>query len=340
MSDIPKLAVILGAGASADSWNPSGPPRGVHWQPPLARELFGQREAFWEVLGRYPGVRVLASELSELAGSGTINIEAKLREYATHHDERIRNHFKEVPLYLRDLIVSVVRQFTRGISPGNHVRLVMSLLSHNVEVLFLDLNYDPYIEMALGEFDPKLAIQRIEDYAAPGRRAIVCKVHGAIDWGMPMGPLDWPWRDALTEFDVGSRAKNIIFNRTRQVSTEWTNDGKTRLYPVLTAPLAGKGHADLVCPAEHLDAAREFLRGCHQYLIIGTSGQDEDLLGLLSSCASTIVTAHYVSNSVENAETVRARFARACPAFADADTVIHAGGFRVYLGSTEFRQLL
>ena len=107
------------------------------------------------------------------------NVERTLREYADHKDERVRGHFKQVPPYLRHLILRVVHTYTGGHNPGTHLRLVLHLLSRGFEVAFVDLNYDPYIEMALASFDRALTIQAIGDYVAPGRQAMVCKVHGS-----------------------------------------------------------------------------------------------------------------------------------------------------------------
>jgi len=120
-----RIAVILGAGASSDAWNETGPPRNQVWQPPLARELFGQREAFWPILERYPGAHVVSADLGELIRTGSVNIEAKLREYAEHTDPRIRNHFKQVPPYLRDVINQVVVSFTgRAALPGTRFEAI------------------------------------------------------------------------------------------------------------------------------------------------------------------------------------------------------------------------
>ena len=55
------------------------------------------------------------------------------------------------------------------------------------------------------------------------------------------------------------------------------------IYPILTAPMAGKGPADVVCPDSHIEFAKEFLADCHKFLIIGSSGLDNDLLALLDS---------------------------------------------------------
>jgi hypothetical protein len=336
----PKVAVLLGAGASADCWNDTGPPVNDSYRPPLARELFGTRTAFWDVLQRYNGARLLASELGELARGDAFNIEQKLREYAEHKDQRIRDAFREVPPYLRDLIATVVQSYTGGNNPGTHLRLVMNLLSTGAEVAFIDLNYDPYIESALAAFDPGLAIQSVGDYAAPGRQAIVCKAHGSIDWGVRMGGGRQAWHEALRNFEPQQKPVKIVLNRGRQTSTSrWVDVDQTPLYPVLTAPLAGKAHLDLVCPDQHLEALKAFLGDCGHYIVIGTSGQDEDLLEFLSKATLDHLasTAHYVSDTDKNAELT---FQRMRVAVRAQRAIFIGAGFRRYLSSEPFQNLL
>lgn len=61
-------------------------------------------------------------------------------------------------------------------------------------------------------------------------------------------------------------------------------DGKTPIYPAITVPIDGKYEYN--CPPELLEETKKFLIDCHNYLIIGTSGNDQDLLDLLKQNAS------------------------------------------------------
>ncbi len=334
-----RIAVILGAGASSDAWNETGPPRNQVWQPPLARELFGQREAFWPILERYPGAHVVSADLGELIRTGSVNIEAKLREYAEHTDPRIRNHFKQVPPYLRDVINQVVVSFTgRAALPGTHLRLVANLLETQARFAFIDLNYDDYLEMSLARFDDQLLIQGMADYTADGRQAIVAKVHGSVHWGMPL-PQQGTLFSLLPGFDPAGPRTETILDRSRVETREWTHaERRVPLYPVLTAPLAGKGHVDLVCPISHLAALQEFLGQCEEFLIIGTSGQDEDLQGFLRRHVKKVTKVHCVSVSVEEAERVHDRLVKGCPPLAQCRWNFIGGGFRAYLDSREFHE--
>ena len=72
----------------------------------------------------------------------------------------------------------------------------------------------------------------------------------------------------------------VINQRTEL--TKRLNRDRELYYPILTAPLAGKGPMQMVCPDAHIDMARSFLGDCRKFLIIGCSGKDDDLLSLLS----------------------------------------------------------
>ncbi len=104
-----KIAVILGAGASTDAASPGGPPADAQWRPPLAKDLFrfDAHPNYWQVAAGYRGVRVLSPELAEVLAAGSASLEEKLAEFAVHPDQRIRGAFRQVPPYLRDLILSV-----------------------------------------------------------------------------------------------------------------------------------------------------------------------------------------------------------------------------------------
>jgi hypothetical protein len=82
----------------------------------------------------------------------------------------------------------------------------------------------------------------------------------------------------------------------------------SRLYPLLTAPLAGKGHADFVCPREHIQAAQEFLQTCRKFLIIGTSGLDDDLLNFLNTSVTSQSRPYLHIVARDDVEAVAKRF--------------------------------
>lgn len=115
-----------------------------------------------------------------------------------------------------------------------------------------------------------------------------------------------------------------------------------RLYPILTAPLAGKDPTHRVCPERHLFDAQIFLNSCNKYLIIGTSGLDKDLLELLDSAVPP--KSHPLVQIVdigEGVDSIRDRFEEGVRAFrsnrAAPSDITYNVGFREYLSSKQFR---
>ena len=86
MSQLPKVCVILGAGASNDINGEGSTIIHRAWRPPLARDLFAIREhgIYQEIVSRYPGAEFLVQNSAPLISSGQISIENALRKYARH----------------------------------------------------------------------------------------------------------------------------------------------------------------------------------------------------------------------------------------------------------------
>jgi len=280
---MPKACVILGAGASLDVRNEGSPIMNGTLTPPLAKELFDfqKREAFWNFIAEHHGARVVAQNLAVEMKSPDFNLEESLRHYAFHDDVQYQQHYKDVPAYLRDLLQAVSYRYTNN--PSGHIRLVTELLAeHAHELLFLVLNYDDFLEQALHSCYPSTyGFSNMSDYTAPDRQAKVVKLHGSIDWFTAM-PGQEQWRLLVDKHDISVKpAEDAILVVKNVTSLTSTLENGNRLYPLLTAPLAGKGMTDMVCPTSHLDAATEFLHDCNKFLVIGTSGLDTDLLELL-----------------------------------------------------------
>lgn len=66
-------------------WDGQSPRIGAAWKPPLASGLFDFKKnpGYFDIADRYPGAKNLGIELAQAATAGTLNLEAKLREYAT-----------------------------------------------------------------------------------------------------------------------------------------------------------------------------------------------------------------------------------------------------------------
>jgi len=345
MNELPKACVILGAGASHDVHGEGSRIINNDYRPPLAIEFFDidRNHAYYNVLHPYPGARALAQQLAPIVKSGQISIEEELLRYAKHHSPQIRSQFKHVPPYLRDLIYLSSTQYTSV--PSSYSQLVHELLAeYPHDVLFMVLNYDNLLESALNLYDSEYNFKRVAQYISEDRQAKVVKLHGSINWFRRVsnaGNLNWI--DAVKDCDIFQQVDEgelIVRDNITQVSGERIKDNYW-VYPVLTAPLASKGISEAVCPKSHIDVAKEFLSDCQKFLIIGTSGLDNDLLSIIDSVlVDSMKYCHiHIVGIDEGANQCSTRFKQGVRAFKDYITGENTFkiGFRGYLRSQHFQ---
>lgn len=346
-----KACVILGAGASCDVYNGGAPIHRKEFCPPLARELFDleKHPAYWNIIEPYPGAATISSYLTPKARSNEFNLEQELAALAHHHDAQVREHFKHVPPYLRDLLYQASHAYVPY--PSCYIQLAYELLAQTPhELLFLILNYDDLLEQALTRFDDKTyQFQEIGSYIVSTRRAKVVKLHGSINWFKLIGPRQsLSWRHHVSSTDVLQKPPdNEIYVWNKPLNATLTQDiaiESNWVYPVLTAPLAGKKSEDMVCPDKHVSVAKEFLAACHKFLIIGTSGLDEDLLLLLNSAVrhpQAQMCLHIVDINDEQAHRTLTRFAERVEGFRNVQpasgNMMHTTGFRNYVSGEGVR---
>ncbi len=345
MNTYPKACVILGAGASYDIHGEGSQIIHNEYRPPLAIHLFdiNNHGAYSEVLRRYPGAEFLAQNLATLVTSGQASIEDALRHYAEHSSTIIRKYFKQVPGYLRDLLFLASYQYTSV--PSSYIQLVTELLAeHPHDLLFMVLNYDTLLESALNRFDNGFQFNTITGYVADGRPAKVVKLHGSINWFKFLGPVppggnnQEAWVNQVAGYDIFQTVhENEILIADVASVCDYSGVQKpyNLYYPIITAPLAGKDISKAVCPQSHIKVANEFLQDCQKFLIIGTSGLDEDLLTIIDSALVDPMKYYHVHivGSGEGARDACNRFMKGIKAFTNyipAENVFRKG-FRDYL---------
>lgn len=346
-----RAVVVLGAGASYDMWNGLGT-RALAYRPPLTAEMFGRYDprpvdgagdfddrVHGALLDTYRGAAAIAQVLAPALASGTVAIERALRTFAEHPSPASRRNFLHVPPYLRDLIHLTTTEHAR--IPGTHVRLVQELLEDAPhEVLFICLNYDTLLERALTQIDPSLAMYQMSSYVAPERVTKVVKLHGSVNWVVPIGRRgDSDWLETVGTLDLAMLQRQpphlIADFGTCQVARLLVDGVVNHVYPKLTAPLAGKTTNDVVCPADHLAAVKEFLPTAGKFLFIGTSLLDEDLVQILAEYVLTDVTFVQVVGWAEGADDAMFRLAESNPRFKNAAFKwTFRRGFRAYLNES------
>ncbi|MEX0786181.1 MAG: hypothetical protein WD939_06050 [Dehalococcoidia bacterium] len=293
-----KAAVVLGAGASFDVHNDTVPVLNPDLRPPVARQLFDAR--FWHYRRPYRGAEVLGAELGRLArDDSAFDLEARLTQYATSSDERTRRHFKDVPPYLRDVLMHASNEYVP--SPTNYINLVRRLLQDGThEITFVVLNYDTLLERALSRYDRSLTFRNLDEYVTPGRQARVIKIHGSTNWAVSIPGTgrgenqNIGWERALDQFEPSSAPSDqTLVDERDDTSHGWRHPDNGRfLYPRLTAPLREKTFS---CPEEHTWYLADFLSACHKFMIIGTSGLDDDLLDVMEEAVTAPCMVQYVN---------------------------------------------
>lgn len=118
---VEKACVILGAGASYDVRGEGSPVINDDFRPPLAIDLFDidRHPAYWQVMQHYNGAKFLGQRLAQKSLAGAIDIENELKTYAEHKNKVIREHFKHIPAYLRDLLYLASTQYTH--EPSSYI---------------------------------------------------------------------------------------------------------------------------------------------------------------------------------------------------------------------------
>ena len=123
---LPKLCVILGTGASYDIHSNAAPELDPAFRPPLASQLckisdraYSQVEEYY-LRARYVFNRVEAFERGGNTPDGEkFDLEKALRFIAHHNDPVERNNYKEVPPYLRGLLMKA--SYEHATDPTNYI---------------------------------------------------------------------------------------------------------------------------------------------------------------------------------------------------------------------------
>ena len=293
------VLVVIGAGASRDAANGSGPVPDNALRPPIASEIFQYRDTFEPILDRYPGAKRLQRAIlgPKSRVGGEFDLEQELETLRTA--ERTARAFYEIPPFLRDVFRRVSQHYLGH--PETYLTLAMALADAH-DVAFVSLNYDTLLEQALQEAYQLAPIAGLDDYAANGRPLVV-KPHGSIDWWWadPYGAKTFD--ELLDSLALGLSSDRLRFSpggeyademRLRQRRGGQQTGPDVLFYPALTAPLAEKGPDQILCPISHLEKLSEFQSHCVKYLFIGTSGWDTHVLELLNRGARSDSSAFYV----------------------------------------------
>ncbi len=276
------LVVVLGAGASYDVIpviHRRNTVKSSSYAPPLTRDLFNiNAEVQKDILSGYPAAQAAASNLRVEVGKKR-DIEEILREMKGSPETRIQEQMKEIPLYLQELFAQISDLYTD--EPVNYnILLNKTLVSSISHTMFVTINYDLLLEKALRS--EHTSFNSIGDYVPKNKNWSLIKLHGSVNWGKKLlvtpnksGTLSG-LLDNIHQIDIENDLDGeIVVDSTYLTRQNITNP----MYPALSVPVDKE--YKLNCPEEHIHHLQTFLPKCKNYLIIGVSGKDEDLLGFL-----------------------------------------------------------
>jgi hypothetical protein len=235
---------------------------------------------------------------------------------AESKDEYDQRRLLSIELYLQDLLLSFAGHAAQA---DNYRRLVNPLLARHRHVCFITLNYDILLDLCLQPFDP---LDDINDFIAHERWSLI-KPHGSATWGREVpinaGP-GWAMTSPAQVFR--SPPAKLIDVLKDEILHRWTTsvgevrgaDGALNVlgrFPALSVPLGSEDK--LVCPGTHLNFLTDKLEavGTYDLLVIGYSGLDRSVLGLLTATSAKPRSVYVVDAGFDQALASAERLARA-----------------------------
>jgi len=289
------LLVIVGAGASYDS-APSKHPtdsryRDLANRPPLADQLFGDRQYFGEVMNKYPRCLDVVTRLRHIPAQSSVERELKkLQDEASAYPER-HQQLAAIRYYLQEVLWVCTDQWlneTQRVS--NYITLVDDIKrwkKPGEKVCFVTFNYDTLLDKALEHHG--YPFTELSGYVA--RDLMLVKLHGSVNWGRIVStPLD-----ELLSLNRKVLAQKLVERyATLEISKRYvlvgdfppTTYDKWGVFPALAIPVEAK--LDFECPPEHINALKAFIPQVKKILTIGWRGTEQLFLELLRKGLGTV----------------------------------------------------
>lgn len=286
-----RLTLVLGAGASKGcAGNGIAATVNHDFCPPLVQELFDRR--FDSVLQRFGTLSVHLDDMRTELKKCDVNFERLLQEFYEAAERRDDRWPLDIPLYLRDLLWTISDAYVVGSS--KYDTLVQRVLSSSFDkIMFLNLNYDLFLEYALRDCS-RHEFDTVGAYIPDKKKWILIKPHGSVNWATvlenwpryPSGDCK-PFPSHLDEPPKFRSEIHVVLRATHHPKGFYlAGVSEHRLYPRMVVPVDDPKTKRFVCPQEHEERAKEFVDDCTTFLIIGFSGRDDDVVKLLQGMPS------------------------------------------------------
>jgi hypothetical protein len=328
------LMVIFGAGASYDSAEAFPSDLVQPWRPPLANELFLDRDhQFGEIVRRYPKlIHFLPLLRRQPRGGKSVEelLELLQSESATYPERQCQ--FASVRYYIRDLFTEITERWyrqTNGVT--NYAPLIDQILSthkSNEPVCLVTFNYDLLLEHALQTFGFKTRSPEEQLNSHPIIKLF--KLHGSVGWARV---VDYPTDVSIRPTGLIEMAGSIkLSHRYVLADSSMTDMHGKLLFPAIAIPVQNKTAEYFECPRAHLDQLCELLASVNKILIIGWQAREAHFLKLLNSYLPRLDRIMVVSKDGESSLAILNHFRQEVgPKALDARCETTNGGFTDFI---------
>jgi hypothetical protein len=310
------LTVVFGAGASYDSI-PSRPP-GRHeepqtrwYRPPLANELFGDREIFADAISRFDRLQPVIPRLRHTAGKNVETALRKLQDEATDYPER-KKQLMAVRYYLHHSLWDCEAQW-RTLAKGvtNYKTLLDDIArwrQPNEEVCLVTFNYDTLLEDALPSIG--LTIKELSDYVFGSVWYKVFKLHRSVNWARvlrthPHYQRNDHWAVARANIERADQVEATDkFVRVDEHPCGILPGG-LGLIPAIAIPVEQKSYFE--CPSDHLRELERLLPHTERMLLIGWRATEQHFLNLPQKHVTDLRSGLVVAGSESEAQEIADR---------------------------------
>jgi len=284
------LLVIFGAGASFDSVGdtespvPGCRPFDASYRPPLAAQLFENRQYFGQLIDRYPAMSPIVPRLRRsTTGNGT-TLERELEQLQNEADRFPKRHSQlmAVRFYLKDAIEYCGDSwFGAAHGATNYAALLDEVERWRCGraerlVTCVTFNYDTMLEKS-AHFALGTAYNDIDSYIDDAGPAYIIKPHGSVDWGELCDLLSDP--RPLSNHQVIEHAASLQHTNGYRKGVGVVAD-VGQLVPAIAIPFETK--KSFACPQHHLEKLKIRVSLTTKALVIGWRGAESHFLEILA----------------------------------------------------------
>ena len=285
MSEEPRLAIILGAGASYDCVGDLGGGelrylvKQEDSRPPIVSSMF-RSKAFSQFLNGHREAADILNAIRAEISQGT-PFEVALRSRCDSDNQYIRSKMRFVPRALQQFFWRVSVDYTD--QPANYQRLAEQTVGRGITTAFVTLNYDTILDNVLFRYRPWPQEPPAMGSYISSPDWLLIKLHGSVDWGYPLSA-----RGGLTDTDLATQEFQERSREEVQLidNPQDLRHGPWAALPALALPIDGK--YGFVCPPSHEKILTDYLQECKNFLFVGFGARDRDLLDLLSGNVTTV----------------------------------------------------